>query len=450
MNKKRGALLLLCAVLIFGYIKLFYKTWSVNVVAKGADCIIAIDVKRVTNTLIWNLVTTPSQWKTGNIFSKTAAHQISWKDMIEIPDYVLPFHVRHQPANQWFVVLKIKKETDFNEGLQYYHFQKLNSSEYISDDLGIRFFREDDKILVTKNTPATDSSLAMVANELFTRKAFIEKEKLEMVINAKSHLAVYFAANKFLQQDAVLQANFDKEKIALHADITPARQYSFTENNFPAFPASLLTVNLTQPGNEVFNLLDTSAKNNISTFLNLNVDSVFRQDNKWYSLDIAAIQPRTDSAVTYTYDDDFNKVEKVVPNNVWEPLYNFSIEGGSVKNIYGYFLRNNKLESNEAGLLFTPVPFVKSYCSLNNEKSLRISAKNYAVQNTSASINAVFFLNFLPGKMPVVLLNYLPGAVVNAVSNIESIWIKANKKNEQVEINCTIQKKKNDLPILQL
>ncbi|MBL0144596.1 MAG: hypothetical protein IPP48_01350 [Chitinophagaceae bacterium] len=32
----------------FGYFKLFYKTYNVSAVAKNADAIVALDVKRIT------------------------------------------------------------------------------------------------------------------------------------------------------------------------------------------------------------------------------------------------------------------------------------------------------------------------------------------------------------------------------------------------------------------
>lgn len=74
------------------------------------------------------------------------------------------------------------------------------------------------------------------------------------------------------------------------------------------------------------------------------MDSVFKQSNKYYNLDLSAIVQRTDSAITYTYDDEFNKVEKVVVNNIQEPAFNFMITGDSVSTIYTHLQRNNKLE----------------------------------------------------------------------------------------------------------
>ena len=85
MSKKKWALVLLAGLLVFGYIKLFYKTYSETSIAKSADCIVVVDVKRIINTVIWNYITTPSQWKIGKLFSKKS-DEISLKDMFVLPD----------------------------------------------------------------------------------------------------------------------------------------------------------------------------------------------------------------------------------------------------------------------------------------------------------------------------------------------------------------------------
>jgi hypothetical protein len=219
MNKKKWALLVLCGLLIFGYIKLFYKTCSQNAVAKSADCIIALDVKRITNTIIWNFITTPSQWKAPSI-SKSGKGEVSWKDMVEIPDYVLAFHSKGQPANAWYVQLQVKNENDFAKGLLRYHFEKINTDEYLSKETGIRILKKENKILIS-NAAAENNDAAAVANELFIQKLYIAKETLTKVIAAKSHLAIHIASNSFLQQDAIVTANFDKQKIEISSTLTP-------------------------------------------------------------------------------------------------------------------------------------------------------------------------------------------------------------------------------------
>jgi hypothetical protein len=448
MNKTKWALLILSGLLVFGYIKLFYKTYSETAVAKTADCIIALDVKRITNTIIWNFITTPGQWKTPSV-SKSGKGEVSWKDMVEIPDYVFAFHVKNQPVNAWHTVLQVKNENDFAKGLQQYHFEKINAGEYVGKENGIRIFKKENKILIS-NAAAETNYAAQVANEIFTQKSYAAKETLTKVIAAKSHLAIYIAPNSFLQQDGMVTANFDNQKIEISSALTPHVQYIFAENNFSFPDSSLCALGFTQPSAAVYALLTDSSKNNISKALSINIDSLFLQSNKYYSLNLAAIQPRIDSAITYEYDDNFNKVQKVVVNNVEEPAFNFTIAGDSVTNIYNYWGRTGTVNQTDTGELFTAMPFVKSYCHLKTQKELNITAANYQNTATDKKSNCILFLNMLFTKIPASLLKYLPGNMQNAIANMELLQLVAQKNNSQVILHCNFYKKKNDLPIVKL
>ncbi|MEP7238328.1 MAG: hypothetical protein ABI685_10700 [Ferruginibacter sp.] len=447
MNKKKWALLLLAAILIFGYIKLFYKTYSETYVAKSADCIIVLDVKRITNTLIWNYITTPSQWKPGKLFSKKS-NEVSWKDMFVLPDYVFAFHANNQPANAWYMLLTIKDKKDFEKGLLQFQFEKINDREQVSKVYGLRFYVQDDKVLIANAAVADTAYMAAVADELFIQKAYIPKTILAKAIDAKSHLAVYIAANNFLQKEAVIAANFNKQKIEVEGIITPGAAYNFTETNFQYSSASLSAAGFTQSLPNMLNQLSYSYKEKISATLNVPADSLFRQNNKSYSLDLTAITQRNDSAISYTYDEEFNKVEKVVVNNIQEPAFNFMITGDSVSSIYRYLQRNNKIEKTAAGDLFTPMPLVRSYCSIKNEKQLNITAFNYTPATEDIDVNAVFFLNLNLAKIPANLQKYLPTGLMKAVSNIATVKLSATKNNDQVLFSAVFEKMKNDLSIL--
>jgi hypothetical protein len=448
MNKKKWALLLLCGLLIFGYIKLFYKTFSETAVPKSADCIIALDVKRTTNTIIWNFITTPSQWKTPSV-SKSDKSGVSWKDMVDIPDYVLAFHSKGQPANIWHTLLHVKDENDFAKGLVQYHFEKKNTDEYVNKETGIRILKKENKVLIS-NAVFENIYAAQVADEIFIQKTYIARETLAKVIAAKSHLAIHVAANSFLQQDGIVTANFDKQKIEINSTLTPHTQYSFTENNFSFSDSSLFALGFTQPPTAVYALLNDSSKINISRAFNINIDSLFLQSNKHYSLNVTAITPRVDSAITYEYDDNFNKVEKVVVNNVEEPALNFTIVGDSVINIYNHWKRTGNVNQTDTGELFTAMPFVKSYCHLKNKNELNITAANYSPIAMNLSSNCIFFLQMLFFKVPPSLLKYLPGNIQNSIANIQSLQFSAIKNNNHMVLHCTFYKKKNDLPIIKL
>lgn len=449
MNKKRWALVVLIAVIVLGYIKLFYKTYCTAVITGSADCIIAVDVKRITNTIIWNTITTPGQWKKIS-FSSGNKDEISWKDMVEIPDYVLVFHVKEQPLNTWYVVLQVKNETDFAKGLQVYHFEKKDSNSYISKDYSLSFFKSGDKILLTNTASENGNNLSLVANELFVQKNYVAKQTLEKAIAAKSHLAVYIAANNFLEEPAVISGNFDKNEMEFICTATQKKQFTFSADNFDCNSTSLCTLAFTQPPEAVLNLLSNTDKTNISKALNQDIDSVLLPSNKNYNLGISGILSRNDSAISYTYDDDFNKVEKTVVNTVQEPAFNFAITGDSITNIYNYWQHNNKLEPTDAGQLFTGMPFVKSYCSKASSTTLHITAANYQPVSTDRNIQAVFFFKLMLTKIPKDLLRYLPGDITKAIANLESVQLTINKQPGQLYFECTFKKQKNDLPIIKL
>ena len=311
MNKKKWGLLLLAALLIFGYYKLFYKTYSENAVAQSADCIVAVDVKRITNTVIWNFLTTPSQWK-GISFSSKKDSAISWKDMVELPDYLLAFHARNQPANTWHMLLTIKDKVTFEEGVAQFNFQKLMPDKYVNNEAGIQLLVYDNKVLITTASDTLNQYTAPVIEELFTKKLFVAKENLEKVIDLKSHVGLYFTPFGGLPTGAILAANFDKEKINIDGECSPAAQYSFEEYDFSFAENALLNTGFTQPSPAIYNLLDAAAKDKISKSINLNVDSLLAPGNVAYHLNLIDIKKRIDSAVSYTYDDEFNQVEKLL------------------------------------------------------------------------------------------------------------------------------------------
>ncbi len=444
MNKKKWALVILCGLLIFGYIKLFYKTYTETVVAKSADNIVAIDVKQITNTVIWQYISTPSLWKISS--SAAATNVVSWKDMVEIPDYVLAFHASGQPANAWYGILKIKDDSAFAKGIQQQHFDKIDSNIYASKEIGIQFYKNENNILLT-SAAIEKTALTKIAIELFLQKNYISKIDLAKLIDAKSHVAIKLKANNFLQEDAIVTAKFDANKIIIEGNLLPKKEFTFTENNFSYNSTSLMALGFTQPNAMVFALLNDSSKSNISKAINVNIDSLMLPTNKWYSLDVVSIKPRADSAITYTYDNDFNKVEKVVVNNIEEPAFNFTIYGDSVSNIYNNWILSNKLEKTNTGFLFTPMPFVKSYCTIEAGKALQLTANNYETTTMDKKTTAIFFMNALLSKIPASLLKYTATDVAKAIENFETIEVVVKKNEQGAFLKVIITKKKNDKPI---
>ena len=449
MSKKKWLLFFLCILFLAGYWKFFYKTYSETAVAKSADCIIALDVKRVTNTVIWNLLTTPSQWKK---ISYSRSGKLSWKDMVKIPDYVFVFHSAGQPGNAWYSLLEIKDETDFTNGLLQYHFEKgdslLGQQSYFLSGQGIVMIRSGNKLLVGNNAIENKNYIRQVANEMFVQKQFVGREKLFKNVETGSHLSILIEKNNLLQEDAVIKINFDKKKISIDALFSPQKQFTFTENSFNYPADALCSAGFVQPSSTLYSRFPQQAKINISKAINFNIDSMLLQSNHYYDINIMKIAPRIDSAISYVYDDNFNQVEKVVVNNVMEPSYSFNIQGDSISNIYNYWNNNGQLEKATAGDLFLPMPFAKSYCVQKNKNELSVSTTGFENKQNIRSTNCMLFFKLLLTKIPAELLKYLPADLRRSIANLESIEMILKKAGGNIKLEGRVNKKENDLPVL--
>lgn len=445
MNKKKWFLLILAGLLIFGYIKLFYKTYSNNAVPHSADRIAVIDVKRVINTLIWNFITTPGQWRSSKK-PKAAKAGINWRDVIELPDYAFAFHSAGQPESAWYMLLNVKNEDAFSQAAKELELAQVNAHEYAGG--GIWIYKEGKQILIGNGRTDT-TYLHQAASELMVKKMYAPKETLAKAVDAKSHLAIYIAPNSFLQKEVILTANFDKNSITINGALTPAKAFAFSEADFNYSSRSIFAAGFTQPSSGVMSSIGENDKANISKVLGFDADSFFLASNKSYAVDFAGVRSRVDSAVTYTYDDDFNKVEKVTVNNVEEPSYNFTVTGDSTSNIFNYLQRSQKLEKTDRGSLFLPFPFVRSYCA-TTPGQLNITADNYKPAAADKHEKAIFFLQLIFSSIPPAYLKYLSDDQQKAISNLESVEISARKDGDKVVLKGSILKKKNDRAIIRL
>lgn len=448
MSKKRWALLVFIVLLAFGWYKLFYKTYSVKYIPANADAIITIDKKRIINTLLWQFITTPSQWKFSSGSSKKDS-TISWRTVIDLPDYITVFHVINQPNKAWHTCLPIKDHVKITYFLQQQGFKNISGNEFYNEEKNL-FVTQKQGMLIISSSKAADTALqANVITSLFDVKKTITEAQFKKITAAKSHVAAMFLQNNFLEEDAIVKANFDKQKIEILSTLQPKQQFSFTENNFTFSNSSLFNLHLSQPNTAVYNLLDNTTKEKISKALNFNTDSLFLPSNKTYQLQVDKFINRVDSAISYTYDDEFNKIEKVVVNNVQEPVYNFRVTGDSVNNIYNNWQKNKLLEPTPQGNLFTPIPFVKSYTTVSGNQ-LIVQPSNYKALATNQNFKGIAHVQLNIADIPANLLNYLPDELRKGIANLQSLVITAEQKDKAVELKTVVSKKKNDMAVIKL
>jgi hypothetical protein len=448
MNKKKWTLLILFILLTAGYFKLFYKSWNNESVTRNADCIIALDVKRITNTLIWNFITSPSQWKTSNWFSSGKDGKVHWDNMISLPDYVFIFHRSGEPDNAFYTVVEINNKDDFEKGLKQYGFEKTATGSFISNEAGVEFIQNGNRLLIGNAGIDDRNYLQQTATALFNQKQFIDKTSLEKTVKANSHLAlngVLFNKTEWAGFYEI-KGNFNDTSLYFTMPLTTAKVNPFISKEFSFCDTAMLSVGFTQPTKEFKNNLPLQR---ISKALNFNVDSLLLSSNNYYQLNISGIYPRIDSAITYTYDDNFNQIENIVVNKVEEPAFFFTVSGDSVNYIYDYWNRNGKLENNTGGSVFTPIPFAKSYCKVIDKNTLTVASAGYTAPLQNTTVTKGMFLRILISKVPPSLLNYVSPNAIKLLKNIETLDAFISDENGEKVITLQFNKKKNNLPLVE-
>lgn len=439
MKIKYWLLLLFVGILIFGYTKLFYSSINKTAVPSNADMVATIDVKKIARTVIWDIVTHTSKWKIKSSSVDTSGN-VNIKDVFVLPDYAQAFHIKGEPTNVWYTVLQIADEDLFAKALKQYGFSTLPNNQYSSVDKKIGLLKNGSNVIVSSFELDSANNLNKISDLLFVKKDFLPAEKLNQITAANSHITMFVAANNFLQKDAIFKANITNDNIVLDGELMPKDAFSFIENNFSYSNASMINMGFTQPTKSVYNAIGANDKANISKTIGVNMDTLFAASNKYYQLQVQGIVPRIDSAITYTYDDDFNAIQKVVVNNVEEPMYNFVVVGDSVQDIFRNWVSNKTLVADSAAQLFRPMPFVKSYCTVPDKNTLEIAPKNYTKANANQNIKAVFFANIIVEKIGEKYFNYFPDDVKKVMQKISRVNITCNKSNTTLVLNATILK----------
>ena len=231
MKKRYIFLLLLLALAIFGYIKLFYSSINKTAVPSNADMVATIDVKKVARTALWNIIKQPSKWSL-SIRPKDTTGKVDLKDVFELPDYAQAFHISGEPMQAWYCMLQVKDTELLAKALLQYNFTKLKPNQYVNDSLKLGVLVNDKNIILSSNSTDSTTNLNTVADLLFVKKTFLAEEKWSKIKNANSHLSILIAANKFLKEDAIVNTNIGNDAINIDGVFTPQDAYKFVENNF--------------------------------------------------------------------------------------------------------------------------------------------------------------------------------------------------------------------------
>ncbi|HQD08832.1 MAG TPA: hypothetical protein PLQ65_04150 [Flavihumibacter sp.] len=417
-------LLILAAACTAAGFFLFYTSFDERKVPADVDQVLVVDIHRIRNELIWEYLQTPSRWKIS--WSGSRRKEISFADLVKLPDYAFVFHRKDQPLEAWYLLLDAKKPDSTIRQLTALGFEAINNGPvYHAEKWGIDCLLAGDLLLLGNGHLKNKDLLQQTAALLFNEKKHIARKDLEKYFDASTHLQWTSAATAWYVS-ATGTARFNKTDVDAVFTIDTRDSITTDSNPFSVPANALASVSWSQPGAEFVHYLDSGRKASVSRWLNFNIDSLLMAPINHYRFDLQPFQSRIDTAITYEYDDAFNQVEKKTRNQVTEPAFLWLLSGSGVNDVYRYWQANGNIDSS---LGFSPSPLVRSQAVLKRGEQISIQSVNFQSSAVAPAGDGLLVGAIRPGLLPDTLYTYLPGGLVTALRECSLIDVKLEKRS---------------------
>jgi len=426
---KKKLTILVLLVLVTCMLIWKHKSYSVENIPASADAIAVVDTKRILETLLWELLTTPSQWKPGKLLS--SSEEISWRKMFSIPDYIVAFHLDGTPAEKWYMVIPVKNGEKLNQGLLQRGFSVENDLYHHPAGLSGQVYGQ--YFLIGNTDPA---GLAMATEQLQAGK-WIEPGWLTSAVQDRKHGVIAIKNNTYTGN---IQVTLEGD--GYHISTTLKQKGRWETMPIVADTTAIAHMMFTQPPAGILQWLPEKAKGNISRIINMEMDSLVQNGNQYYTFNVQQITTRPDTIVAYEYDENFNPVEKKEIQNIPEPSFSIQIKSKAASQVLQYIKDAGRTETEEGELLFTGIPFAKSYISAG-DSTLTIRSYQYKDREPVYLHDGFLYGSLHTKHIPPALKAYLPDLWQKAFVHIRSVGLKGYQENGRSHISIEIKKASN-------
>ncbi|HCR76540.1 MAG TPA: hypothetical protein DIW37_09095 [Chryseobacterium sp.] len=406
MKKKLFAFVLLLFAGMMYFV--FYHKQNTKIFSpQEADAIILIDTKKLTREYVYSLAVHPSSW-----FGSKEKNTISFKESgVKIPDFLQIFHLKSSKVSNWYSVFELEDRKTFLLFLKQQKFTDLGNQMFKKDQVFIKIFggnliigsSSDDFERI--NNQLFHSSQA----NLFDADALVTNGLGSIILNTKkgSH-------------------NLSVE--LRHGEIE-------IRNQSDSYDPSPVISKLLKTDSFLETKLDAENIKNFSSIF----DKTFADSSSINQIKASVhLEEVNDTIITYSYDDNFNEVEKKTFQKIIQPNYIIDFQSLNLEKTKLYF--HNKKWIN-AQNQFTAIPFQPNLITQNN-KGFEIKSTRKPVQQSFNLIENYIFVKNIP--LLLSFLKTLSPKEKKIISDIDYIFYG----NRNQDYYLKVQFKKDDLPLI--
>lgn len=406
MKKK---LFVLVFLLLAGtvYFVFYYQKDTKIFSPKEADAIILIDTKKLTREYVYSLVGHPSLW-----FGSKKKNTISFrKSGVKIPDFLQVFHLKNSKVSNWYSVIALEDRKTFLSFLKQQKFTGLGNKVFRKDQVFIKILGEN--LIVGSSS----DDFERINNQLFHSSQANIFDADTLVTNGLGSIILN------------IKKGSHNLSVELRHDEIEIRNQSDSYDPSPAISKLLKT--------DSFLETELDAEN-IKNFAFL-FDKTFADSSSISKLKASVyLEEVNDTIITYSYDDNFNEVEKKTFQKIIQPNYIIDFQSLNPENTELYFQNKKWINAQKQ---FTAIPFQPNLITQQS--------KGFEIKSTRKPIQQSFNLNenYIFVKNNPLLLSFLKtlsSKEKKMISDIDYIFYG----NRDQDYYLKVQFKKDDHPLI--
>ncbi|MDY7397017.1 hypothetical protein UMM65_17360 [Aureibaculum sp. 2210JD6-5] len=382
--------IVLVAIVVVLYV-LRYKQSQVfeNRVPAGATKIVNINLRQIENHLLFDFLANPITYLTPRKRKDSIKKErFSLFKSVSIPRNILFYTNSEELKNNWFSTrVKVKDEGELSNYLLKEKFVQSTEGNVIiySKANFILAIKNEQLIISIKVDKKADINPALIS--LFDTEDFLaeDTEILKPLVNNNSDIS-------FTSSNETLQANFRDGIFELQGTLTS--NLFVTNNNIMPDEEDVISISgKVNKDNTVFNKFWTDKKDKFNEITHLSLDSIVQKWNGKLNFNITSIEQKTDTIVSYEYDDDFNKVEIKSTQEKKIPVLGLILGQENPSSLSDYFYGKNAIQVIENDTVFTTIPIFKFLATdAKDNLELRVNQKR-TTPNPSSSSKLKFYFN---------------------------------------------------------
>lgn len=406
MKKKLFAFVLLLFAGMMYFV--FYHKQNTKIFSpQEADAVIMIDTKKLTRQYVYSLIEHPSLW-----FESKEKNKISFrKSGVKIPDFLQIFHLKSSKVSNWYSVFELEDRKTFLLFLKQQKFTDLGNQVFRKDLVFIKIFG--------KNLIIGSSSddFERINNQLFHSSQVNLFDADTLVTNG---LGSIILNTKKGSHNLSVELRHDEIEIRNQSD---------------SYDPSPVISKLLETDSFLETKLDAENIKNFSSIF----DKTFADSSSVNEIKASVhLEEVNDTIITYSYDDNFNEVEKKTFQKIIQPNYIIDFQSLNPEKAKLYF--HNKKWIN-AQNQFTAIPFQPNLI-IQNSKGFEIKSTRKPVQQSfNLNENYIFVKN---NPLLLSFLKTLSPKEKKIISDIDYIFYG----NRNQDYYLKVQFKKDDLPLI--